>query len=105
MNNHETHFAKKLIRDVRRDMQQMRDDARREARQARGECHACFYLRGQICGQAFTSYKCRLCEQEFQHPNTAVPKLCGPCAEREGRCRRCCALILEVQQEAERAVL
>lgn len=54
------------------------------------ECRFCFYLgRGALAGQAFTSWKCGLCGAEGQHANTAVPRVCRPCAEGFGLCVTC----------------
>jgi len=40
-------------------------------------------------GQAFTMFKCDLCKERRMHANTAVPKICYDCAEKEKVCQRC----------------
>lgn len=40
-----------------------------------------FQNKGCIAGQAITEYQCRNCDQEFLHPNTAVPVFCRDCTK------------------------
>ena len=42
-----------------------------------------------IAGQAFTRYKCEVCEKECMHHNTNTPKLCKECAQKLRKCQRC----------------
>lgn len=35
--------------------------------------------RGGIAGQAFTSWNCLRCDNEFVHPNTLTPFICDIC--------------------------
>ena len=42
-----------------------------------------------IAGQAITPYKCKICNKEYNYPNTAIPKICPSCAEITGRCMAC----------------
>ena len=59
------------------------------------ECRKC--REGKyVAGQAFTQYKCEKCGQLGWHPNTATPKYCSSCAEKDYVCQRCGAdLLLE----------
>lgn len=68
--------------------QKLAADPHKAHRLARHECALCFYS-GSAAGQAFTRYTCRICKQEHQHPNTAVPEVCGACAEANGLCGQC----------------
>ena len=40
-------------------------------------------------GAAITPYKCQLCNKKYQHPNTAITKICYSCANITGRCMQC----------------
>ena len=42
-----------------------------------------------IAGEAFTPYICKICNKEYEHPNTATPKICSSCADITGRCMQC----------------
>jgi hypothetical protein len=54
------------------------------------ECPRCWYLRGpSISGQAFTDYKCRLCEQTKSHENTSTPSYCPECCDKFALCGAC----------------
>jgi hypothetical protein len=66
-------------------------DGQKEARLKARSCSRCFYLdRGRLAGQAFTGWTCQLCrEEQSMHPNTAVPRVCGPCADAFGLCAQC----------------
>lgn len=64
-------------------------DAHKERRLAARECRWCHYIRTQIAGQAFTGWKCTLCEHEGRHPNTAVPRVCDGCSDVFGLCVTC----------------
>lgn len=43
----------------------------------------------RIAGQAFRDYRCAICKQTHSYPNTAVPKICTPCAISKFVCQRC----------------
>lgn len=43
----------------------------------------------EIAGMAFTSYNCEICNQKYEHPNTATPKICYTCANATNRCEYC----------------
>jgi hypothetical protein len=64
-------------------------DGQKERRLAERECAWCFYLRSKLAGQAFTRWQCMLCEDEHQHSNTAVPRLCSTCSDTFGLCVSC----------------
>lgn len=54
------------------------------------ECAYCFYFRGgRLSGQAFTSWKCAVCDKESMHGNTGVPRVCGDCAKTHSLCVEC----------------
>lgn len=67
----------------------IQEDPDRPKRHAKGECPACYYSGGRMAGQAFTQRQCGLCDAVILHSNTAVPVLCGPCADKHGLCRNC----------------
>lgn len=47
------------------------------------------YNHQMVAGQAFTQYRCKLCNKKYSHPTTATPKICSSCAEITGRCKDC----------------
>lgn len=54
------------------------------------ECPRCWYLRGpRISGQAFTAYKCWLCAETKEHPNTSTPRYCPNCCDEFQLCGSC----------------
>jgi hypothetical protein len=96
----DTLYSVRSVRDFRKRLVDMEADIKQDRRLAEGTCHVCFYLRGGgIVGQGFTQYVCRSCCEEHMHPNTAAPKLCAACGKKEGRCRKCQALISAVAAE------
>lgn len=52
-------------------------------------CKACWYFRSQLAGQAFTQWQCGVCAVADTHSSTAVPRVCGDCAETHKLCTRC----------------
>lgn len=42
-----------------------------------------------MAGTAITWYKCKLCNKKYEHPNTAIPKICSNCRTITNRCRSC----------------
>ena len=42
-----------------------------------------------LAGQAITTYKCKICNKKYEHPSTAIPKICSSCADITGRCKDC----------------
>lgn len=42
-----------------------------------------------MAGQAFTRYECAICSNISLHGNTAVPKVCRPCANKLNCCETC----------------
>ena len=47
------------------------------------------YNHPMMAGQAFTPYKCKICNKKYEHHNTAIPKICSSCADITGRCMQC----------------
>lgn len=68
--------------------QRLVDDPQRAVRLEQCACLPCHYT-ARVAGQAFTGYTCAGCQQPSEHPNTAVPLLCRPCAQARGLCRGC----------------
>lgn len=97
-----TFWAIKALRNYRKRLVQIQEDAERKVRLQRGLCHVCYYLkRGGVVGHGFTEYKCEQCGDHYMHENTGVPKLCRQCAESSGRCRQCAADLDQVEKEAK----
>lgn len=67
-------------------------DARVSERKAAHQCRCCFYLYGGrgLAGQMFREWSCQIClEKQPTWHNTAVPKYCGPCADKHALCECC----------------
>jgi|GEM_PF-4085056 len=77
------------VEDRRKQLNEYDADARQDQRRDHGECRACFYLGARIAGQGFTKYRCRNCDQEQDHPNTATPRLCRTCGDERDLCVHC----------------
>ena len=84
-----TGMAAMIAREKQADVDAFAGDSKAAARLYSQECKTCFYLRGSVCGQAFTSYICGLCGTEQMHHNTCVPRLCRECATANELCRQC----------------
>ncbi len=52
------------------------------------KCEKCQKLR-LICGQAFTTYKCKLCRQHYKNSNTCTPNYCDKCSNEFQICKIC----------------
>lgn len=52
-------------------------------------CQICFYSKGRIAGQAFTSHECGICDEPMQFPSTDVNALCKNCAKLNTLCVHC----------------
>jgi hypothetical protein len=76
---------------IKRVQRYLIDDTDKIRRIAEGFCKWCWYRRaGSLCGHAFTSYKCRRCDEERSHSNTGVPMLCSACQKATNLCAGCC---------------
>lgn len=53
------------------------------------ECNKC---RSQLAFQAFTKRNCEICNKEYEHCNSFVPKICIDCIK-PYQCRKCCNAI------------
>lgn len=42
-----------------------------------------------IAGQAFTKYVCDICKDSKSYHNTAIPKICKECSEKNNICEKC----------------
>lgn len=73
------------------DLESVRRHEKAEAsRKLVMECRGCFYLNsGRLAGQAFSKYRCGICAEEREWPNTAVPMICETCADGVDLCQRC----------------
>lgn len=60
-----------------------------KSRLPENKCRYCFYMGGGLAGQAFTNWKCVVCDKEDLWPNTAVPKVCSKCAKKNELCVTC----------------
>jgi hypothetical protein len=59
-----------------------------QARKNLQKCENC-YNKKLLAGQAFTKYQCQYCHKTFNHPNTAAPIMCLPCAITKNQCSYC----------------
>ena len=64
-------------------------DNERSERTRRLECKCCFYLRSGLAGQAFTEWKCVVCDTQDTWANTSTPRVCVACAKKHSLCVRC----------------
>jgi hypothetical protein len=64
-------------------------DAQKVKRIEERLCLFCFYRHSGIHGQAFTAWKCILCDKPDTHHNTGVPELCRECSEAFDLCVKC----------------
>ena len=87
----DTFWSKRLVGDhLRSGSHAVLDDAKRD-RLSRNECIACYYFVTSFswAGQAFTEYKCQLCDKESMYHNTNTPKYCEECSKDNNMCVRC----------------
>lgn len=78
------------IKRLKDGLESLSKDENRDSRLAQGLCLHCFYLAGAtLAGQAFTEYKCCVCEEKNMHPNTAVPDVCLDCSKKHSICTDC----------------
>ena len=42
-----------------------------------------------VAATVVTSYKCKLCNKKYDHPDAATPKICSTCATITNRCDYC----------------
>lgn len=76
---------------VKRVQCRLVDDKDKSKRLSVGLCKWCWYRQATtLAGQAFTEYTCWRCDQTLSHANTAVPRLCDPCAKETQLCASCC---------------
>jgi len=47
------------------------------------------YEHQRVAGEAITPYKCKICNKNYDYPNTNIPKICSSCANITGRCMQC----------------
>jgi len=85
----ETHYSKKYYERFKKSIENYENDTKQEQRLKLLHCKTCYYLKGNIAGQAFTAYTCKNCGKEQHHPNTNVPKYCSECAKEHQCCVRC----------------
>lgn len=64
-------------------------DARKEQRLAIHLCSCCYYQGASYSGQAFTAWKCTLCDTPGMYSTTDVPLICPTCSDSFGLCRGC----------------
>jgi hypothetical protein len=81
-------YSHKKVSDVLAKAAWIAGDGAKERRLAAHECKGCHYSYG-LSGQAFTSWRCRLCSAEGMNPNTSCPVLCDSCAETFDLCVSC----------------
>lgn len=83
------YWNERYIRDAKRMAASFELDPEEEKRKKDLNCKRCYYSHGRLAGQAFTDYKCRICDKENSHSNTAVPKICPQCSATFNLCVEC----------------
>ena len=88
--NARTQKAQLYIKARVKRAKQFQEDPQKATRLKELECAYCFYSgQDRIVGWGFTKYNCKVCGDEHQESNTAVPALCTSCATTLNVCRRC----------------
>lgn len=75
-------------RDRLEEISNILEDVKIVERHAAQECCLCFY-QSNIVMHSFTEGKCKICEIEFNWPNSDTPDLCKPCAKKHKLCHYC----------------
>lgn len=71
------------------------------ARREEQLCRLCFYHRkGGIVTHGFRNWACDVCFNGASHPNSDVPRVCAPCADRLRLCMKCGADVHLAPREA-----
>ncbi|GAB6429000.1 hypothetical protein bcgnr5378_28770 [Bacillus cereus] len=84
-----TYWSEHYYLQQKKAIEQYEQDEQKEIRKSERECKTCFYLKKGGSLQAFTSYKCGLCDREDRYHNSRVPKYCTECADKLNICVRC----------------
>ena len=87
---HATDMAKMISEEGIKHALEFMADFNKEKRLKRMECKTCFYFRSvRIGGQAMTTVKCGVCDEEMGFSSTCVDKLCGKCSDKNELCVFC----------------
>lgn len=90
----QTFYAKKEIRKSIENHERLKFDVDRDARLDANLCPQCHYLhKHRIGGRAMTTQPCGICGEDVMYTSTATDKLCPKCAEKNGLCKQCGALV------------
>lgn len=86
----ETAISKQILQSLLKRADGAKKDSDKEQRLYKHECKACHYARWHpIAGRAFTTFRCFVCDEDHDHPSTAVPRACYECAKSISCCMRC----------------
>ena len=90
---HRTHFALSYAQRATKNVEDLKQDARRDKRREAGECKTCFYLKSaRVGGAELTKAACRMCGREMILATAATPpEICSDCAKENELCRMCMA--------------
>jgi hypothetical protein len=84
-----TYLATKRTQSVLDHAANLLNDPKKAEREARCFCKACFYSKGGLAGQAFTSQPCARCGSDETYTTTATDSLCLKCAKADNLCKHC----------------
>jgi len=84
-----TERNKSFISQTRKNLNNYDTDLKQTQRIKLQKCKYCMYMNIKISLQAFTTFICKNCEEEFLHHNSNVDKYCRKCAEELNICVHC----------------
>ncbi|MNJ90277.1 hypothetical protein D3C87_78720 [compost metagenome] len=76
------------VKDIRKLLNEIDTDPKKEKRTQRHICKLCFY-KTVISMQAFTDTQCGKCDKKMTFSNSDVNLLCDDCAEDSNSCSHC----------------
>jgi len=86
---HYTERNKSFISQARKNLKIYDTDPKQQSRIKLQKCKYCMYMNIRISLQAFTSFTCKNCKEEYLHHNSNVDKFCRKCAEELNICVYC----------------
>ena len=86
---HQSETNKSFISTTRKNLNKYDTDPKQPQRLKLQKCKYCYYINIKISLQAFTTFTCKNCKEEFIHHNSNVDKFCMKCAEELNICCHC----------------